>query len=205
MDVKKNKVADHERVKGVADHERSRMGFTLVELVVVIAVIALMTTISAVAISSVRRERQVQIAAEQIRNMIIEAHAYSLSPASKGEGEYVGVVISEYLLGSPQFVRVQHGRGSAPKIIIDKGFSENVRVLCERNTDEIAEVDAEGNPIWSNPCIRFEASNSNTIGQTLSIAEHGNHLIKVSNAAGTEMYTLTVDPISGSVTMKKEL
>ena len=167
---------------------RKKAGFTLIELLVVIGIVGTMIAMSAVMLTSVKKQRQVQVAAEQVKNIIIEAHAYAVAPQDKGEGEKINVILSD-AFGGPggsrisQYAIVRQSGGTGAQNLIDRGFSTNIRLFCEGA---------------ANPCVSFNAKDPNKIGQVVD-----NHTIIVRNEANTEIYTLTVDPITGNVTMVK--
>ena len=170
-----------------------KKGFTLIELIVVITIIGILTTISAVVIMNMRAQRNVKAAAEQVRNLILEAHSYAISPKNINNypGIKVDLVVSSGRDASgnliEQFVRVSQrftvGESEANQTsVVDKGFSKSIRINCTPN-----------------PCIRFEASDANTIGQTPSV----NNDITVSDLAGNETYKIVTDKITGNVTITK--
>lgn len=155
-------------------------GFTLIELLVVLAIVGIMMAISGVGIVSVRNQRQVQVAAEQIRDAIIEAHAYAIAPQDNPSV----VSIDSIKVNINSSARTLNVMQDTDSIMIDKGFSTKIKIGCS--------------PLAGNTCVEFIANDPNKIGQTTV-----NLPIIVENADGTIKYQLKTDPISGSVKMEK--
>ena len=155
-------------------------GFTLIELLVVIAIVGLLTATSAVAIVSAKNKRTTKAVAEQVKNVIMEAHAYAISPKTK---DISGGVVPD---GRPVVIVVQaHSievQMHSYEIIQPIFFPSNITLSCSNPT--------------ANPCISFENSNSNTIGQTTT----SNNIVVTKTGTG-EQYNVAVGKLSGNVTI----
>jgi len=147
-----------------------KKGFTLVELLVVIAIVSLLTTVSVATITSVKQKRQTKVAAEQVKNVLSEAHAYAISPKTDAPTGPVNITIAS----DQRTIEAKIGGVSVAGPVT---VSSGITLTCS-----------------ANPCFSFKTSDSNTIGQLKS----GDGKIFAKKGTG-EPYTITVSKLSGNV------
>jgi len=68
--------------------ERSRNAFTLIELLIVLSISALLVSLIIIDYRSSQKRRNLDLAAEEIRSMIVKAYDMSLSPEDSDVGGY---------------------------------------------------------------------------------------------------------------------
>lgn len=158
-----------------------RKGFTLIELLVVIAIMGLLMSISTAAIFSARNKRTAKSVADQVKNVIIEAHAYAISP--KKVGGPVSIVIATNSIKA---------QVSSVDIINPVTIPSNVTLSCYNGATVV--------PLPAT-CISFrvgqaDGTDSNTIGQTITSYD-----IRATKNGTGEKYKIIVGKLSGNVTI----
>lgn len=169
-----------------------RKGFTLIELLVVIAIIGLLMSISAAAIFSARNKRSAKAAAEQVKNVIIEAHAYAISPKTQSPAGSVGIFINDSDSHKIQ-ANVIDGNGNSFVVVGPVYVPSDITLGC---------ISADGTtPLTNgNVCIDFITNDGNKMGQT----SNPTPLYFTATKNGTnEKYKIAVSPLSGNVTITK--
>jgi len=170
-----------------------RKGFTLIELLVVIGIVGLMVSMSAAAIFSARNKRTAKTAADQVKNVIMEAHAYAISPKTN---DIHGVAV-----------------GNEPVNIVIEANSIKVRVGTKDIINPVTIPSNVALSCWSSAspsvnqglgtCLSFRVvlaagTDSNTIGQTT--VNPPNYIVATKNGTG-EKYKITTGHLSGNVTI----
>ena len=166
-----------------------KRGFTLVELLVVIGIVGLMLSISAVAIYSAKNKRTTKSAADQVKNVIVEAHAYAISPKTKDiNGSPVGSGSVDIVVAANS-IKAQVGGAD---IINPVNIPSNVTLSCYNSADVLQALGT---------CLSFRTSlvaSSSAIGQTT--ANPPNYIRATKNGTG-EKYKIAVGQLSGNVTI----
>ena len=158
-----------------------RKGFTLIELIVVIFMAGLLTTISAVSVFQVQQKRQTKAVAKQVKNVIMEAHAYAVSPKTDiTDSAQVDIIVTDHTIGA---------RIGNTDIVGPVKVSRKVTLTC------LQPVEATG------LCFYFKRGNEsgtfNALGQTFDDLPHD---IRAKSSTD-ERYTITTSPKSGNVTI----
>jgi len=158
--------------------------FTLMELLIVISIIAIMTSMSIMAMVGIENQRNVDVVAEQVKNRIYEAHSYAMAPSQSGVTK-VKLAITDKIL------------------TIDECLNDNCLASAEYH--RIATDDWSGYqnisfttpPPATSPIIKFTTTNPNTIGQ---LDPNSQLTITINDSSGKKA-VLTVDIITGKVTI----
>lgn len=177
--------------------ERSRLqarrAFTLLELLVVIGIIVLFTTLSLTTIFSLRKQRQVKVVADQIKTRIIEAHSYAVTPIDRDRtaSSHPLQMIQVEISGTPAVLEIKE---------INTGGEDILPSLLK----ETLPSGVTFNPTTVN--FRFNAAN-NGIGQigswgTLLRNADGEGNGYFTIAGNGKTYTMTVNQLTGNVEIK---
>lgn len=148
--------------------------FTLIELLVVMGIMVLLTGISAAAIVSIKKERKVEVVAEEVKNYLIQARSYAIAPSREG------VTAVEFNIDSSKLLTVKEiGPTPAPLAFISKQLPSNISVTG-----------------ITNPFV-YNTTNANQIGQiTTGLSD-----IVLEDTSG-EKRTLKINALTGNVSIQ---
>lgn len=148
-------------------------GFTLIELVVVIGIIAMLTAVSIVAIVGARSQRRADVAAEEVKNYIYVARADALAPAENAGG------VSNIVLNI--------NKGSNILTINEKGQSLDQEIVNNRFPSNIG--------FAKDYKLSFYTSELNKIGQ---LTDDSDLSITLTDTGGKTI-TLNINRLTGAV------
>jgi len=177
-----------------------KKSFTLLELLIVVAILLLLVVGAVVGLSVTRSKRQVKTTAEKLKTLMVEAHAAALAPSDAVFGlKKIQVQIYPADKGNKvSVVEVTSSSKEIQKLAIPSGIQvgpsappTNGNMSCSPDC---------GNPSYY--YFSFVANNPNTLGQITDVGSQSENVkIKVANASGTDVYTLNVDRLTGNVTI----
>ena len=163
-----------------------RKAFTLIELMVVVAIISIILAISAQALMSTRKEREVKNLAEQTKIRLVAARQFAVIPPSE--------------VHDLQKVKITVDN-SAHAIIISKiknsGSSDGE--ISRINFGNQITLSLTNPESGSTNSFSFTANNPHYFGQIQNVG--GNVIVSISNDVAT--YKVEIDQVSGSIKVNK--
>ena len=167
-------------------------GFTLIELMVVIAILGILMAIASGSWSAVRGDKQVDAAAEKLRSAMVAARMKALAT---GQNQYIGVDLTNELIATTAY-----GANNANTYNVGTGWGAATLWEAVENVD-LQESSAAGVPSSPQPAtitFIFKSNNAMTkTGTTWSV------LVQSKDAAVPRKLVLTLTSITGRVQMKQ--
>jgi len=187
------------KLRKVRNH-KFRTGFTLMELLIVIAIMVILGTVSVVTLSNVKQSRQVKVVADEIKDKLIEARSYAVAPSNGSieSVQYVQFVFTKRVGNSNAKIITKETDGNGNRVT---GGLNNIREL-PGNIDfnfagegSNAPTDLDNNSTYT---IWIDAQNlSAYLGEIVqpngSTPLDYTAVIIVKNTSGTEKYKLAIN------------
>ncbi len=167
-------------------------GFTLIELMVVIAILGILMAIASGSWSAVRGDKQVDAAAEKLRSAMVAARMKALST---GKAQYVGVDLTNDLLATTAY-----NKSSANAYNVNTGAWGTVAWEAVENVN-FQESSSAGVPSATQPAIATFIFKSN--GQVTTTGATWSVLVKSKDASVLRKLVLTVSNITGRAQIKQ--
>ncbi len=180
---------------------QNKKAFTLVETMIVMAIMAIMMTISVGVYQSARRNKMVESYASQIQNVFAETRNLAILPAfdatSGMKAERIRIVSSPPQIWGYQIDK--SGNQTGEKLLLD--LTGDIKL--ENFTFDV-------NSCSPDYCLDFVADNAPTIGMLEDISNgkslDNNLSFKIHNTTIPEnSFTITIDKLTGLVTYVKTL
>ncbi len=169
-----------------------KSGYTLIELMVSIGILALLATATAPAISRAKRQQELQQAALGLKSKILEAQSLSLAPPSDNKSnQYYGLEFGNNVCGQTGFsytIVKRQDATSAPGAC-DKNATDSFSTVTDNNSAKQFVWFKIGNT----PAMTLE----NGDGTSWVDNNSGSGIIKITN--GTQVKNITVSPSTGLI------
>lgn len=163
-----------------------KKAFTLIELMIVMAIMAILLVISLQVFLSVKRDREVKNFAEQAKIVIMQARGEAVTNSSSVDSAVSGFTK----------VKVVFGTHKISTYWVKGGVDVKIYEMPEANGVNLETSNFDGSQNYFN----FIAENSiNKLGQTDNIT--GNPIIKASNSSST--YYIEINKYTGDVSVYK--
>jgi type II secretion system protein H len=167
-------------------------GFTLVELMVVIAILGILMAIASGSWSALRGDKQVEAAADKLRSTMVAARMKALST---GKTQYVGVDLTNDMLATTAY-----DKSSANAYNVNAGTWGTVAWEAVENVN-FQESSSVGVPSTTQPAIATFIFKSN--GQVTTTGATWSVLVKSKDATVFRKLVLTVSNVTGRVQVKQ--
>jgi prepilin-type N-terminal cleavage/methylation domain-containing protein len=173
-----------------------KKGFTLVELLVSISIMAIICGISIAAFVSVRNNKSVETVANEVGDTLNQAHLTAMSPPDTvSDLKYIEVY---YDKASPTELKMQD--------VLEGGSTSNDKVIYTFNSNVNVTPDNFRNDstIPTESKIDFIANDGITMGQIKDYSDlNPSPSLTISKSGNPESYTVTIDWMSGNVEVSR--
>ncbi|WP_038246755.1 prepilin-type N-terminal cleavage/methylation domain-containing protein [Ghiorsea bivora] len=167
-------------------------GFTLIELMVVIAILGVLVTIASGSWTTVRADKQVDAAAEKLRSAMVAARMKALTT---GETQYVGVDLTSQMIASTVYDENNANAYDAATDVWGTIVWEAVENVS------FQEASSAGVPSATQPAVKTFAFKSG--GQVTVTGSTWSVLVKSGDTSVLHKLVLTVSNVTGRVQVKQ--